>query len=214
MRIPRARCLLSRMDGGSLIGSLIQNDDGGLGWAASSEAIEPLVQLSPAFPQPVTFFANCAATNNGDGRSSGHRESGLGLCLKVEPPGRFWCAPPVHRHRDDAVTVLEVADHHPAFDAAAASGRGEVGKPVAIRSRSTKPEPASAPPVERLVDLPCCPNDPAGRKESADRRVWIVGHTSTLRDVAQAPIGPFGRDGDVDVRDENWSTVLRRIATP
>src|ERR687892_1565030 len=102
MRIPRARCLLSRMDGGSLIGSLIQNDDGGLGWAASSEAIEPLVQLSPAFPQPVTFFANCAATNNGDGRSSGHRESGLGLCLKVEPPGRFWCAPPVHRHRDDA----------------------------------------------------------------------------------------------------------------
>ena len=87
----------------------LEYDNGGLGWPPGGVVVEVLVDLGPSGPQPLALVA-CARRARTCRAPSRVSAVAIGMVLQVQPPRGFGRTPPVHRHRDQVGTVLDVAD--------------------------------------------------------------------------------------------------------
>ena len=115
-------------------------------------------------PQPCPFVAG-----GGPGpdrpRAVRQVDRGVRMGLQVEPPGGLRFAPAVHREREQVRTVLEVAEDRDPRRAAAPADRVDAQQAVRLRRRRSKASSAAGQPVDRAVNGPCGPDEPAGRQE-------------------------------------------------
>ena len=92
-------------------GGWLEHDHSGLVGPPSCVRVEVLVDLGPARPQPLAFGSDGAMRAHLPYAVAG-AYGRVGVGLQVQPPGGLGSAPAVHRHRDDVVAVLEVADEN------------------------------------------------------------------------------------------------------
>ena len=142
----------------------LENNDRGFHGSARCIGIEVLVDLLPSSPQTGALATACRSA--GDLAGPVHEiHAHVGMCLKVQPPGRFGVAPAVHGHGDEVRAVLKVADHHRVDSACPPpDGPKTHGAPTAgLRPPQTESAPRRA--VHAAVDDPEQPDEPAGRKQ-------------------------------------------------
>ncbi len=141
----------------------LENNDRGFHGSARCIGIEVLVDLLPSSPKTGALVTVCRAA--GDLAGPVHEiHAHVGMCLKVQPPGRFGVAPAVHGHGDEVRAVLKVADHDRVDSACPPpDGPKTHGAPTA-GLRPPQTESASRRAVHAAVDDPEEPDEPAGRK--------------------------------------------------
>ena len=195
----------------------LEHDHGGFGWAPRGVGVEVVVDLGPAGPQPLALVSlgtartdlPCSVAGLGDG---------LRMSLQVQPPGGFGRTPPVHRHRDQVGSVLEVADDDLPRPPGAPADRGEPQRPPAAGLGPPQTHPAARHAQQRAMAVPEQPDEPPRRQPGPPAmrnrcpRLTIPGHNSSVKtrgDPDQRrrspPIRSIG-----DARRESPASVRRR----
>ena len=125
----------------------LKYDDRGLAWASRRICVEVAVDGSPARPQPLPFGSFCpVGMNRPDAVAGLHRDVWVGL--HVQPP-LVRTGPAVHRHGDQGVTVLDVADYHHPGATGASADAGEAERTPTATPRSPEAETPTGVEGER-----------------------------------------------------------------
>jgi hypothetical protein len=193
----------------------LEHDHGGFGWAPRGVGVEVVVDLGPAGPQPLALVSlgtartdlPCSVAGSGDG---------LRMSLQVQPPGGFGRTPPVHRHRDQVGSVLEVADDDLPRPPGAPADRGEPQRPPAAGLGPPQTHPAARHAQQRAMAVPEQPDEPPRRQpgppamRSRCPRLTTPGHNSSMKTRRDPPTraeghrlsGPSAGNRPTIVRDD------------
>ena len=141
----------------------LEHHHGGLIRPARSVGSKVLVDFAPARPQPVTLGTR-GSTRTHPSQTVLRLGSRVRIGLQIEPPRRVSRTPAVHRHRDEVLTVLEIADQDLARLPRPPTGRGELKHPPAVRLGSPQPPPTAGHLHQPAMRVPEHHDEPARRQ--------------------------------------------------
>jgi len=163
----------------------LENNHGGLGWAARRVGVEVLVDLGPARPESLALGSGRGSSPH-TSWSVARLDGGVRMSLQVQPPRGFGDTPAIHRHGDQVSAVLEVADDDLSRSSRASTCRGEPKRAPTVHPWPPQTQPGVRHAHQCAMAVPERHNEPARRQRGSatvrTRGLTITspGHDSTV----------------------------------